>query len=355
MHTNRRSLVLLPLVVGAMSLPRQAPAQHFDVLAQDLNKRLTTGSADFDTGQYVLGRRVYTREFDSDFSINDPGFNALAAGSPAMPAGAAALPGSAALGWDFLPLKIDGVASNLFYWNGAGGTPADVAFGGLPGPDYKLSLFGRFNAVGVDGAAKLVSGDVIDNTAANGSIHRHRFFFLDDGDANAATTPADGIYLLSLRLNMTGLDASQPFYLAFGTPGSTLAALQAAEAWVNSRVDELAPDFNADFDRDLDVDGADFLVWQRMLGMASALQIHGDADRDHVVGAGDLAVWRSEFGSSVANFPGTMSDAGTVALAEPTCCVLAISAAALAVAMARFGRVGRTVGGDTPLASSDFV
>ncbi len=354
MRTNVQTKFWLPSIVVVLCLPRLASAQHFDVLAQDVNKRLTTGSADFDTGQWVLGRRVYTRDFDSDFSINDPGFNALASGSPAMPAGAAALPGGTALGWDFLPLKIDGTASNLFYWDGVGGV-ADVRFKDLPGPDYKLSLFGRFNAVGVEGTPKLVPGDVIDNTASSGSIHRHRFFFLDDGDNNAATVPADGIYLLSLRLTMTGLDSSKPIYLAFGTPGSTLAAIQAAETWVTARVDDLAPDFNADFDRDLDVDGADFLAWQRNLGTASALQIQGDADRDHVVAAGDLAAWKNELGLSLESFAGATSGAGIAAVAEPKCCVLAMPSALLAIAMARLGRVGRGLRGDTALARPDFV
>ncbi len=57
-------------------------------------------------------------------------------------------------------------------------------------------------------------------------------------------------------------------------------------------------DANADFDGDADVDGADFLAWQRGLGAASPAVKHaaGDADYDHDVDMGDLAVWRGSYG-----------------------------------------------------------
>jgi hypothetical protein len=52
---------------------------------------------------------------------------------------------------------------------------------------------------------------------------------------------------------------------------------------------------SADFDRDGDVDGGDFLAWQRSHGAVDALQSEGDADFDGVVGGEDLLVWRSSF------------------------------------------------------------
>ena len=317
---------------------QRANAQHADVLVQAVDGRLATGSADFDSGQWTLGRRVYPGEFGSIYSVNDPGFNALAVGSPSMPAGATALPGNTLLGWDFLPMKIDGALANLFYWDGLGGTEQDVDFGDLPGPDYRLELYGRNNIVGVDGSPIAVPGDVINDTGADGSLHTHRFFFLDSGDQNATTTPVDGIYLLSMRMTMVGLDHSQPIYIVLGTPGSTLAALQAAETWAANRADDLAPDFNADFNDDFIVDGADYLIWQRNLGANDALLSTGDADRDGVVGAGDLAIWQSEFGLSLEMFPGAISTSSTSAVAhpvpEPSSVLLSI------LAMAAFRRSG---------------
>lgn len=305
-----------------------AHGQHADVLVQVAGGRLATGSADFDSGEWTLGKRVYTAEFSSIFSVNNPGFNALAAASPSLPAGATALPGNATLGWDFLPMKSDGALWNLFYWDGLGATESAVEFGELPGSDYRLDVYGRNNIVGVDGSPTVVPGDVINNTNSDGSLHTHRFFYLDSGNQNATTNPVDGIYLMSMRLKMTGLDPSQPIYLVFGTPGSTLAALRAAETWATNRVDELAPDFNADFNGDFVVNGADFLIWQRNLGASNALLTAGDADRDGIVGAGDLAMWQEEFGLSLETFPGVQStppaSIATHAVPEPSALLLAV-------------------------------
>src|SRR3954466_15371590 len=140
-------------VLSQFAGPRTAWAQHFDVLVQQMNGKLVTGTADFDSNQWQLGLRVFHRDFDSDYAINNPGFNSLAASSPSMPAGAQALPGSTNLSWDFIPMTINNsLSQNLFYWNGQdtdgvpGLTPSDVAFGLLPGPNYTLSLFDKANA-----------------------------------------------------------------------------------------------------------------------------------------------------------------------------------------------------------------
>lgn len=52
---------------------------------------------------------------------------------------------------------------------------------------------------------------------------------------------------------------------------------------------------SADFDRDGDVDGRDFLTWQRNYGLFEVLQTAGDADFDGVVTADDLAVWHNAY------------------------------------------------------------
>ena len=57
---------------------------------------------------------------------------------------------------------------------------------------------------------------------------------------------------------------------------------------------------NADFDGDGDVDGADFLVWQRGQGTtgAGATRAAGNADGDTDVDAADLAIFKSQFGQT---------------------------------------------------------
>jgi hypothetical protein len=65
---------------------------------------------------------------------------------------------------------------------------------------------------------------------------------------------------------------------------------------------------SADFNGDGDVDGGDFLVWQRGLGTsAGATKSQGDADADMDVDADDLTAWRSDFGSSSFGAPGAIA------------------------------------------------
>jgi hypothetical protein len=57
----------------------------------------------------------------------------------------------------------------------------------------------------------------------------------------------------------------------------------------------------ADFNASARIDGADFLAWQRGLGVAAgATRDQGDADGDGDVDAADLASWRFQFGVVVA-------------------------------------------------------
>jgi hypothetical protein len=56
----------------------------------------------------------------------------------------------------------------------------------------------------------------------------------------------------------------------------------------------------ADFDADGDVDGADFLAWQRGAGLGAPTPMQGDATSDGSVDGADLAVWRTQFAGSAA-------------------------------------------------------
>lgn len=54
---------------------------------------------------------------------------------------------------------------------------------------------------------------------------------------------------------------------------------------------------NADFDEDGDVDGGDFLAWQRGFGILSGATLaQGDTDADGDVDNVDLGIWQGEFG-----------------------------------------------------------
>ena len=56
---------------------------------------------------------------------------------------------------------------------------------------------------------------------------------------------------------------------------------------------------NADFDGDNDVDGSDFLAWQRGFGaMGTATPAQGGANLDTDVDADDLVIWQTQFGTT---------------------------------------------------------
>lgn len=56
---------------------------------------------------------------------------------------------------------------------------------------------------------------------------------------------------------------------------------------------------SADFDSDGDVDGRDFLIWQRGYGKAgTALRSDGDANSDTDVDSDDLTVWNNQYGTT---------------------------------------------------------
>lgn len=101
----------------------------------------------------------------------------------------------------------------------------------------------------------------------------------------------------------------------------------------SSNISILDGDFDAIYDGeefvfDGDVDGRDFLHWQRNFGFGLnasgepryATRRHGDANNDRVVDGADLAIWQANYGS------GFSLAALGIAVPEPSCCALVLCA-----------------------------
>lgn len=75
---------------------------------------------------------------------------------------------------------------------------------------------------------------------------------------------------------------------------------------------------SADFDLDGDVDGHDFLTWQRGFGTSpNATHSQGDADIDGSVAAADLAIWQLQYGTTpIAISAPTLGDLAAQAIDE---------------------------------------
>ncbi|MBA3482238.1 MAG: PEP-CTERM sorting domain-containing protein [Pirellulales bacterium] len=146
------------------------------------------------------------------------------------------------------------------------------------------------------------------------------------------------------------------------TPGDFLGESNPGSMRVNNILAEGDVVEDADFDGDDDVDGNDFLIWQRGLGVGTT-QPTGDADGNGSVNALDLAVWKAQFGmpamQAVAAIPEPAS-VGLAALAvlagilarrnrrniraipEPTGIAMVASALGALGVTRRFRRRGRT-------------
>lgn len=128
-------------------------------------------------------------------------------------------------------------------------------------------------------------------------------------DMTPSTTNLASDQMSRLALRQAGAGATQPNILVdVVSIGTTFSEVLAA-------VTPSTPLVDANFDDDLDVDGNDFLIWQRGLGTGTT-NASGNTDGDTDVDATDLANWKAKFGLPVA-VP------VAAAVPEPGCAALA--------------------------------
>lgn len=97
-----------------------------------------------------------------------------------------------------------------------------------------------------------------------------------------------------------------------------------------SLVEVTASTEDADFDGDGDVDGKDFLTWQRGFGIGN-LPSQGDANNSGTVDGVDLSIWQTQYGG------GGPPVVGAVTVPEPTTLSIGLMAGIITMVLRRRG------------------
>ncbi len=117
-----------------------------------------------------------------------------------------------------------------------------------------------------------------------------------------------------------GFPYDRPSFLFFGDDTSSGEAI--VDLARIATFDSL-PEQDADFDRDNDIDGRDFLAWQRGFGILNAAtHEQGDANRDGMVDGDDLAIWEQQFGNTHLLAPPFLASTASMAVPEPASILL---------------------------------
>jgi len=207
------------------------------------------------------------------------------------------------------------------------GTLVKVAVEGEPAPGTSLNFLNILDhAVNASGQVAFksqlsdIGGTAIFTTDATGAVRK----VIAEGDAltiNGETMQANFVDFLGLNggIGANGLangfnDAGQVAFVAGFEPTELhpdgLFGVFVAEPPTS--------DPSADFDEDDDVDGVDFLVWQRGFGAPGA-HADGDANYDDQVNGLDFDVWKTQFGEPAG---------GLTTVPEPSAIGVAIAGAA---------------------------
>ncbi|MCO6046088.1 hypothetical protein NG895_19485 [Aeoliella sp. ICT_H6.2] len=291
---------LCTLTIAGVLAP-MAWAQHADMMVQQQDGKLVTGLAEIEGNNFTIPTQVYGAGLLSNYRASNPGFVALAEDSPLLPAGA--LPASTDLYFDFLTMTVEQSVSNLYYWDGLdddlnGLNADDVDFVVPDNTTFRVVNNGTFTA---DASDQMVPGGLVYTTDFDGSIHTHPAYGVDTLDA---TTPAAGVYLVSMQLRMDGVETSDPVFLAMRTSALGSDALLAAQNWVADKIEMLTspPVLTGDYNGDGLVDLADYTVWRNTLGSTTNLAANGDNSgaSEGVIDTADYLAWKDNFGDSLA-------------------------------------------------------
>ena len=217
---------------------------------------------------------------------------------------------------------IDWVTKRLTWsFNTAAGTPLEYPTNGpLLTPNTWTDVAVTFTGDGGDGAEDslrvYIDGVLSDTYEGIASIGILPQSLRDDWSFwNSSTLQVGGSYRGSPPYQPEAFDGLMEKFTFFDTVLTDAQVLALTTAPVGG--------VGGDFDDDDDVDGSDFLIWQRGLGVGTT-HAEGDADHSGVIDGADLTIWQNQFG-------GPPSASATVAaIPEPASSLL------VAVAMSTF-------------------
>lgn len=195
------------MAIAAVLLSARHGMAHEDVVPYNVGGKIVTGGHDDILATDNIEQRVFGYDFGEDvldpYIIGDPGFNNGAFAVGLYP-NDGLLPSSMTLGFD--------VISSLSFWDGTGG----VAFSAAPA-GVELGLRRGSSTVLVSGTGQSGTTPSIGVTTAGGRLHEHIESQLNFTDGTNPLPPnaPDGLYLVGLKLTMSGLADSDPIYFVY--------------------------------------------------------------------------------------------------------------------------------------------
>jgi len=277
-------LVLFSILCNFTTNVLAQEEEHADIRPSVAEGAIVTDGFIDPISETIPGLRVFGYDFGEDpeapYFASDPGINA-AAGS--------GLPGGSQLALEIPSSASFDLAANLTYWDGDDAdtnTPGvQVNFGTVPGgEEFTLSLSGA-GSVTVGNTTASQNGFNIQQVLASGAVHRHLSSVLD-----APGTPADGIYLLPLRLTSSDLSIapSQALFLVFNN-GLLEAQHDDAIDYVTLNYAYTLGDMDGDGDRDnFDIEPFELALTNSAAYLAEYPELTSYRRRGDIDGDGDF-------------------------------------------------------------------
>jgi len=145
-----------------------------------------------------------------------------------------------------------------------------------------------------------------------------RYLFLANSSNSPLTISVDGLPAGIPQIN--DLFTNAPELSVTTATGQMLLDMAPLEV-IGLQIQDIS---NADANGDGDIDGVDFLTWQRGLGTSGATTVaNGDYNYDGLVDGFDLSVWGNQYGT------GTAVLAASAVVPEPSTALLLLCAAAI--------------------------